>query len=118
MFSNLYDIIKEVDNQTIIKLDKENIIELKYIPNNIIAPKTNSKSDSPIAATIENVETKSTPNDDEGDSISMPNATKYSLNFIDTPTGSTPLTNPENKKVSPTTIRQSITMGLIIFGVF
>ena len=42
----------------------------------------------------------------------MPRATKYSLSFIATPTGSTPLTKPENKKVSPTTIRQSITMGL------
>ena len=83
----------------------------------MVAPKTNSNSDKPTAADIENVETKSAPNGDDGVSISIPKATKYSLNFIATPTGSTPFTKPENKKVSPTTIRQSITAGFIILGV-
>lgn len=38
MFSNLYDIIKEVDNQTIIKLDKENIIFRVHFEGNPILP--------------------------------------------------------------------------------
>ncbi len=81
------------------------------------APKRNSKSHRPTGDIIEKVDTKSAPNDDDGDRISMSNATKYSLNFIDTPIGSTPLTNPENKKVSPTIIRHSTTAGFIILDV-
>lgn len=38
MFSNLYNIVEEVDNQTIIKLDKENIIFRVHFEGNPILP--------------------------------------------------------------------------------